>query len=119
MYVRVCLCVSSLYLCELVFAGYRTSYWQVIENSWLRNGKGDSTTNMSPALCCCVCPLSTLQQMVKDKSLQWLSCCCMQLDTTQKKFTLQEATLKVKIEDGQIQEISVSVCEPDSFPPCE
>ncbi len=43
----------------------------------------------------------------------------MQLDTTQKKFTLQEASLKVKIEDGQIQEISVSVCEPDCLPPCE
>ncbi len=43
----------------------------------------------------------------------------MKLDTTQKKFTLQEASLKVKIEDGQIQEISVSVCEPDCLPPCE
>ncbi len=68
--------------------------------------------------CCCVCPLSTLQQMARNKSLQWLSCYCMQLDTTQKKFTLQEASLKVKIEDGQIQEISVSICELDSFPPC-
>jgi len=40
----------------------------------------------------------------------WLTCCCMQVDTSQKKFTLQEASLKVKVEDGQIQEINVSTC---------
>ena len=48
MYVRVCLCVSSLCLCELLFAGYRTSYWQAIENPWLRDGKGEIST----PICC-------------------------------------------------------------------
>lgn len=37
--------------------------------------------------------------------------CCShysQVDPSQKKFTLQEASLKIKVEDGQIQEINVS-----------
>ena len=34
----------------------------------------------------------------------------MQVDTSQKNFTLQEASLKVRVEDGQIQEINVSAC---------
>jgi len=64
--------------------------------------------------CCCSCLLSTLRQIATDGQEQvslkrWLTCCCMQVDTSQKNFTLQEASLKVKVEDGQIQEINVSI----------
>ncbi len=112
MHIRVCLCVSSLCLCELLSAGYRTSYWQVIANPWLRNGKGDNTTNVLLVSLLLLMPaINTAtdgQEQVSSK--QWLTSCCMQLDTSQKKFTLQEASLKVKVEDGQIQEINVSAC---------
>lgn len=36
------------------------------------------------------------------------------MDPSQKKFTLQEASLKVKVEDGQIQEINVSTYQIDA-----
>ena len=112
MHVSVCLCVSGLCLCELLFAGYRTSYWQAIANPWFRNGKGDNITKMSPVSLLLVMPaINSATDGQEQFSLKrWLNCCCMQVDTSQKNFTLQEASLKVKVEDGQIQEINVSAC---------
>jgi len=95
-----------------LFAGYRASYRQAIANPWLRNGKGDNTTNMLPVSLLLLMPAINIatdgQEQVSLKP--WLTCCCMQVDTSQKKITLQEASLKVKVEDGQIQEINVSTC---------
>lgn len=70
MYVRVCLCVSSPSLCELLFAGYRTSYWQAIENSWLRDGKGDNITDMSPVSLLLLMPAVNIAADGQDKLLQ-------------------------------------------------
>jgi len=66
---RVYLCVSSLCLCELLFAGYWTSHWQAIANPWLRNGKGDNTAYMLPVSLLLLMPAINIATSGQEQSL--------------------------------------------------